>query len=274
MSAIILNSSFLLSNSEAEVFVVTGGGTGIGAALAISLARRNQPVLIIGRRENLLRQTAAKASGIEYLAADVSTGEGRQLIAGYLEHVPVIKGLVHNAGTIQPIKPLNEITEVEWHHILATNVEPALFLTQLLSRKLTNQRVLNIGSGAAYFPVAGWGGYCVSKAALAMLTRCWQLESRDIDFAVAMPGIIDTDMQALIRDADFMEEDKKRFFHRLKANKQLLSAETVALFLTWLLLDVGKEQYSAKEWDIYDRSHHPAWLAAGYEVPDWEEHDD
>jgi benzil reductase ((S)-benzoin forming) len=136
--------------------------------------------------------------------------------------------------------------------------------------KLQGGRVLHIGTGAAHFPVTGWAAYCVSKAALAMLTRCWQLESREIAFASVMPGIIDTDMQAFIRQAKFMDTEKLDFFKELKRKNRLLNPATVAAFLTWLLLDVSYEDFGSQEWDIYDKSHQSSWLVYPHVVPHWE----
>jgi len=147
------------------------------------------------------------------------------------------------------------------------NIDAPLFLTQLLLNKLSNGRVLNISSGAAHFPVTGWAAYCVSKAALSMLTRCWQLESSQIAFASVMPGIIDTSMQAKIRSAKNMSPEKLDFFKRLKQDNLLLAPATVAAFLCWLLLDIDTSNYVSKEWDIYDTSHHSAWLVPPNIVP-------
>ncbi|MDI9818152.1 MULTISPECIES: SDR family NAD(P)-dependent oxidoreductase [unclassified Legionella] len=252
------------------MFVITGGGSGIGRALAQALARREKHVLIIGRREDALMQTAEFSPLISVLKADIASDEGRNAVAMHLGQVAVIDGLVHNAGTIEPIVPVTQIKEAPWRQALATNLDAPLFLTQRLIDKLRRGRVLHIGSGAAYFPVTGWAAYCVSKAALAMLTRCWQQESKDTAFASVMPGIIDTDMQSLIRQASFMEEEKRRFFIDLKNEKRLLSPETVALFLSWLLVDSHKEQFISQEWDIYDKSHHHYWLASPHRVPEWE----
>ncbi|KTD18836.1 yueD sepiapterin reductase [Legionella lansingensis] len=253
------------------MFVVTGGGTGIGRALAQALASRGNKVLIVGRHENTLAETADFSPLISFLCADVSTHEGRQTIATQLKYIISLAGLIHNAGTIEPIVPIAAVDELSWHHTMATNLDGPLFLTQILLDKLKHGRVLHIGSGAAYFPVTGWAAYCVSKAALSMLTRCWQLESRSTAFTSVMPGIIDTDMQAIIRHARFMDEEKRHFFQVLKEDRRLLSPETVALFLCWLLLDVSKEQFISQEWDIYDKSHHSSWLVAPHEVPELEE---
>ncbi len=252
------------------MFIVTGGGSGIGKALAHALALRNKPVLIVGRREQALIDTATFSPLIDYLCADVSTCAGRGLILKRLMGVQSIAGLIHNAGIIEPIAPMTAIDEAAWRRVMATNLEAPFFLSQRLKNKLTAGRVLHIGSGAAYFPVTGWAAYCVSKAALSMLTRCWQLECDDVAFASVMPGIIDTDMQAQIRHAAFMDPDKIDFFKCLKKERQLLSPETVAIFLCWLLLDIDKMKYVSKEWDIYDKAHHHEWILPPHTVPIWE----
>lgn len=249
------------------MFVVTGGGRGIGRELAIALAARGKSVLIIGRHEETLIQTAALSSFINYYCADVSSSVDQQNISDYLRAVPTIEGLIHNAGVIEPITPIEKIDRSLWQACMATNVDASLFLTQLLIEKMRGGRVLNIGSGAAHFPVTGWGAYCVSKAALSMLTRCWQQEYQQTAFACVMPGIIDTTMQETIRNADHMEFEKKYFFNQLKNSHKLIAPSTVAAFLCWLLLDIDKTTYASKEWDIYDTTHHHAWLIPPASVP-------
>ena len=252
------------------MFVVTGGGSGIGKALAHALAMRGKSVLIIGRHQSTLKESANASSLIDYICADVSTPQGRQLITDRLEAVSAIDALVHNAGIIEPILPLAQIDEAAWRQVMATNVDAPLFLTRQLLDKLSDARVLNIGSGAAYFPVKGWAAYCVSKAALSMLTQCWQLECSSPSFASVMPGIIDTAMQEKIRDTTLMDPEKLEFFKSLKQQGQLLSTDTVAAFLCWLLVDIDKVRYQSKEWDIYDKTHHADWLVSPHTVPAWE----
>ena len=252
------------------MFVVTGGGSGIGRALALSLASRGKSVLIVGRRELPLVETAKLANHISYLCADVATDAGRRAVLQHLPTDEVLEGLVHNAAIIDPIAPIKQIDQQSWHQLLAVNLDAPLFLTQLLYDKLIHGRVLHIGSGAAYMAIEGWTGYCVSKASLAMLTQCWQLECEEIAFASVMPGIVDTPMQGTIRQATTMNQQKHDFFMKLYNQHQLITSETVALFLTWLLLDIDPTQFSAQEWDIYDKSHHAAWLVAPHQVPELE----
>lgn len=249
------------------MFVVTGGSSGIGRALAQELAKRDQNVLIVGRRHNELLETAAVfPNKISTCCADVSLTTGRERIVAELKGQH-LTGLVHNAGVIDPILPITAIDNQAWQQVIATNLNAPLFLSQQLIHQLDGGRVLHIGSGAAYFPVSGWAAYCVSKAALSMLTRCWQLECDKTAFASVMPGIIDTDMQSLVRQAQFMHAEKRDFFKTMHQEQRLISIATVACFLAWLLLDLDAEQFKSQEWDIYDTSHHQQWLVPPHRVP-------
>lgn len=252
------------------MIVITGGGSGIGRSLAFSLAKRDQSILIVGRREQLLQETAAFSSKIQYVCADVSTHEGLKEIKNRLNHVNQVSALVNNAGTLNPLVLLKDVEPKDWTHAFNTNLNAALFLPQMLYDKLTHGRVLNISSGAAYFAIRGWGAYCASKAALSMLTKCWQLESDSIAFASVMPGIIDTKMQEIARSNENPAYEQINFYKRLKEANRLISPDTVAEFLTWLLLDVDKKTFVSKEWDIYDTEHHKAWIKPPHQVLYWD----
>lgn len=242
------------------MFVITGGGRGIGKALALALAARGKSVLIIGRQASTLTETSQSSDLIEHWVADVSTHQGRESIVNRLSELTSIDGLIHNAGIIEPIQELGRIEEADWRQLMLTNLDAPLFLTQQLLEKLQQGRVLHIGSGAAYFPMLRCAAYCVSKAALSTLTRCWQLERETPAFACVMPGIADTSMTLLLRHSESMDPKEQDFFRRLEKNHQLLTSDTVALFLSWLLLDISPSEYVSKEWDIYDTSHQASWL--------------
>lgn len=249
------------------MFVVTGGGRGIGRALALALAYRKKHVLIVGRQEADLKAVAQCSSLIRYVSADVSASEGREKIIAALQHVSQVDGLIHNAGLIEPIAPLRAVSVSSFQQIMATNLEAPLFLNQSLYDKLETGRVLHIGTAVAYFPVVGLSLYCISKAALSMLTRCWQLEFPERLCASVMPGIIDTDMQEKIRHSEAIDPEQLKFYKRLYDIEGLISVDTVALFLCWLLLDITSTRYVSKEWDIYDTSDHAEWLVPPHRVP-------
>ncbi|MDX2347211.1 MAG: SDR family NAD(P)-dependent oxidoreductase [Legionella sp.] len=249
------------------MFIITGGSRGIGAALASNLAEKNHAVLIIGRNKNTLDTIAKQSVHIQTCVADVASVTGREAILKHLDKQTKISALIHNAGMIEPIAPMQKLSPDAWHEILEINLNAPFFLTQALHPKLTNGRVLHIGSGAAHFPVQGWAPYCVSKAGLAMLTRAWQLECPDMATASVMPGIVKTNMQAHIRAAEHQAPDKQQFFQDLYDKNQLIMPETVASFLAWLLLNTNKAHYVSQEWDIYDTSHHAEWLKPPHQVP-------
>lgn len=252
------------------MFVITGGGSGIGRALALALSQHGKNVLIIGRRLGCLQECAALSPLIHYLCADVSTSDGIAKVVAHLNAYPAIDGLVNNAGTLNPIGPLRDIKPDEWEQALATNLNAPLFLTQALFDKLAGGRVLNIGSGAAYFAIQGWSAYCVTKAALSMLTLCLQKELSTVFCASVRPGIVDTDMQMIARDCKALDDEQIGFYQRLKNQDALVEPDVVASFLLWLLCDVALETYVSKEWDVYDTSHHEHWLKQPNRIVHWE----
>lgn len=248
--------------------VITGGGSGIGRALAWELAGRGEQVLVIGRRENVLSETQAMSPElIESCVCDVTDEQHYAKIKTKVTG-RTIQSLTHSAGVIDPIIPVNQISRPAWKRAFAVNLDAPLFLSQYLYPHLQGGRVLHVSTGAAHNPLPSWSAYCSSKAALSMLYRCWNEDQSEVAFGSVLPGIVETDMQSVIRDSTTMPAQRHDFFVELKKNNQLLKVETVAKFLTWLLLDSDIEQYRQDEWDIYEKSHHDNWLPSDHHVPE------
>ncbi|ABI56750.1 SDR family NAD(P)-dependent oxidoreductase [Alkalilimnicola ehrlichii MLHE-1] len=255
-----------MSRESMEWSLVTGGGTGLGRALALALAARGQRVIITGRRPGPLEATATAApdGAVVPVPADVAQEEGRQRIGQAVDqHAPNgLRFLIHNAGTIDPIGPLTELDPEQWRRSQAINVEGPLFLTRsLLSRLPAGSRVLHISSGAAHSPIPGWGAYCTAKAALHMLYQCLDGELRDRGIRVGSlrPGVVDTPMQAHIRassEAAFPLVERFRALHR---EGELRSAEEVADFACWVLSATDDDRYASSEWNISDPEQTRDW---------------
>lgn len=250
------------------MILITGGGSGIGRALARDLAEQGQDVLIVGRRQDALIETKGHYHNIDYKVADVrDLTSTLPLLSAYFSAKRTLKAIVHNAGTIEPIASWTTVEQGVWQDTYATHVHAPLFISQTLRPYFSSPaKILHIGTGAAHFPVKGWSAYCSSKAALAMLTQTMRLESPVETLAISsvMPGIIDTDMQALIRAVKLhnpmpMEQAKLDFFDALHREGRLLSVETVSTFLCYLL-QLPNAVFAEQEWDIYDETHHQAWL--------------
>lgn len=246
--------------------VVTGGGSGIGRAVAIELSQQAVTVLAVGRRQEPLQETVAKAPGqVIPLSADVGTEAGRSAIVGKLGEDSKVKYLVHAAG-IMSTERLVDITPDSWRQVVATNLDARLFLTQSLTPRLSGGgRVLFIGSMSAAKARKGSTAYCTSLAASFMLHECLKLElaEQGIGVASAIPGPVNTAMLrgSMVADPDvFPDSVEYATFHR---EGRLIDPAVVGRFYRWLLTETDDETYSAQQWDIRDESHHQAWLGSG-----------
>ncbi|KAL3769040.1 hypothetical protein ACHAW5_005156 [Stephanodiscus triporus] len=260
--------------------VITGGSSGIGAALFRRLVQREPSIncLAVGRRLAQLEAVRREAIGscveaecrAHIVRADVSTPEGIATVAGALPKDARVIFLVHNAGVLGPIAPLSEIDRSAWRDAISTNLEAPLFLTQALVPRMMGRRpsddddhgarrarILHVSSGAAHHPYVGWGPYCVTKAGLHMMYRCLSEElyrQHDILVGSVRPGVVDTPMQAEIRgyDGDPESFPMKAKFDALHAESLLERPEDAAAFFHWLLSEVGDEEFRAEEWDFRD----------------------
>lgn len=242
-----------------DLAIVTGGGTGLGRAIALELSSRGHPLLLVGRRQEPLEETARMVGGgCEVISADVGIEAGRAAVTAAVGQRPVAV-LVHNAAVLEPVGPLAGVTLDAWRTAMQVNLEAPLFLTQALLPRLAGGRVLHISSGAARNALAGWGAYCVSKAGLLMLYQMFNAELTDVAVGSVRPGVVDTPMQELIRAQDESRFPSVERFRRLKEEGQLRSPAEVASFIGWLLSETTPEDFAAHEWDIGNPDHTAAW---------------
>jgi 3-oxoacyl-[acyl-carrier protein] reductase len=192
-----------------RVALVTGASRGLGAAIALAMARRGiAPVLAVRSTPPPELLTALEQAGVPSRVeqCDVSLpGDVRAVVAATLSAFGRLDILVNNAGEIMPIGRLGQTDEAGWARSLDVNLMgPYRLLKESLpALKVHRGVVVNVSSGAADTPREGWSAYCCAKAALAMLTRCVAIEYADAGIAAYgfRPGLIDTRMQAQIRDS-------------------------------------------------------------------------
>lgn len=244
-----------------EISLVTGGGTGLGRELSLDLARHGHSVLVIGRRPEPLEQTRAQApSQIEVLQADVATEQGRAEVVRAVGERRV-RFLVHNAAVLAPVGPLAQVELEAWRYAMTVNLEAPIFLTQALLPRLKAGRVLHVSTGAAHSPLAGWGAYCVSKAALYMAYRVWreELAGSGVLIGSLRPGVVDTPMQAYIREQDETRFPLVKRFRQLKSEGQLRSPQEVASFASWVLRKTDAHEFVEEEWEVGNARHTARW---------------
>jgi NAD(P)-dependent dehydrogenase (short-subunit alcohol dehydrogenase family) len=161
-----------------QVAIVTGGGTGIGAATARVLAAQGADVVVASRTVAELESTAAAveaASGRRCLAVPTDVKDEEQVIRMVQRTVDEfgrIDILVNNAGGTR-MGPLTGITTRAWDSSFDLNVRAAYFCTREAGRHLIAQRsgaIVNVSSGAGIHGVKGGAHYASAKAALQMFT--------------------------------------------------------------------------------------------------------
>jgi 3-oxoacyl-[acyl-carrier protein] reductase len=187
-----------------RVALITGGSRGIGAAIAIGLAKAGADIAVNYRE----RADAAKAvceeiiqTGRKALAvqADVSVAaDVKRMIKEVEAHLGSIDILVNNAGIAHPRK-LEEITEAEWDEMLTVNLKSVFLVTQAVIGSMRQRkwgRIINLSSVAAQTGGAVGAHYAASKAGIIGLTHsCASSFVRDGITANAIaPALIETDM--------------------------------------------------------------------------------
>ncbi|WP_238007097.1 SDR family oxidoreductase [Dactylosporangium sp. AC04546] len=144
--------------------VVSGGGTGIGRAVAAAFAGRGDRVVLVGRREPPLR-AAAEALGATPVAADLSTADGCARVADAVDRVDVI--VAGAGGTSAAVPTQLDAIAREWRADFDQNVLTAVLLVAALRPKLAAPgRVIGIGSIGAQLGSGYSGSYGAAKAAL------------------------------------------------------------------------------------------------------------
>jgi len=179
--------------SMAKVAVVTGGGSGIGRAVALALVAEGYSVVVAGRRKESLEATAAAGSkrGTRMLAVptDVANPKSvRALFAQTVETFGRLDLLFNNAGSGAPPLPLEDLTYEQWSSVVGANLTGAFLCTQEAIKIMKSQeprggRIVNNGSISAHAPRPNSAPYTATKHAITGLTKSTSLDGRKYDIA-------------------------------------------------------------------------------------------
>jgi len=185
--------------SLAKVAVVTGGGSGIGRAVAVALADEGYSVVVAGRRKEPLEATAVEGSklGARMLSVPTSVGDPRSvraLFAHTVEAFGRLDLLFNNAGIGAPAVPLEDVTYEQWRSVVDTNLTGAFLCTQEAIKLMKSQqprggRIINNGSISAHAPRPNSAPYTATKHAITGLTKSTSLDCRRYDIACSQIDI-------------------------------------------------------------------------------------
>lgn len=210
----------------AKVFI-TGVSKGIGRSLAELFLSKGYQVIGIGRSHTISHPS------FSFIHCDLSEEEKvQQLDFGPLNEEII---LINNAGVIGTIKRLSDQQSPDILNVLTVNsVVPAILCSKIAAAMPLNQKltVVNISSGAGRRAISSWAAYCASKAALDMLSMVFKQEEeekgRDIRVYSIAPGVVDTEMQGVIRSTKKIDFSSLDRFLELKEEGQLRTPDEVA----------------------------------------------
>jgi uncharacterized oxidoreductase len=182
-----------------NTILITGGTSGIGLGFAEEFLRRNNKVIICGRREERLQKIKQVHTDIEIIVCDIGNAEQREMLAErVLKNYPDLNVLINNAG----IQLLSNLTDVNLEKVkieLETNFTAPVHLASLLVQHLKTKKesaVINISSGLAFVPLAVVSVYCATKAAIHSVTMSlrYQLKNTSVKVFEIIPPSVDTEL--------------------------------------------------------------------------------
>lgn len=197
--------------------IITGGGRGIGYAIASQLGEDGYNIVILGRSpERAYRHNmdALAQKGIEYLyiQGTIASAESRQkCVDETVSKYGRIDVLVNNAGIAPEVRcDLLDMTEDSFDRVVGINTKGTMFMTQVVAKQMIKQEpigpkrgtIINISSCSAVVSSTNRGEYCISKAGVSMLTTLYadRLAGEGILVHEIRPGIIATDMTAKVKE--------------------------------------------------------------------------
>jgi len=235
---------------EGRHALITGGGTGIGAAAARTLAAEGAKLSLLGRRMPPIQATAVATGGTAF-QCDVTDPEaiGRAFASARAANGP-IELLVVNAG-IAESAPFHKMTRESWNRIVATNLTAAFDCARAAIGDLLkseNGRLVFIASVASLRGVPYAAHYAASKHGLLGLTRSLAAEYAKTNLTVnaVCPGYVDTPMtdQSVARVSEITgrsESDSRGAITNMNASGRLVDPEAIANIILTLCLPLSRD---------------------------------
>ena len=189
--------------SQRRIAIISGAGSGVGAACAKAFAARGSHCVLIGRNSEKLEATASSLSlqpGAETLicAGDITDSAFSEktlsTVLNSFDGVPI--DLVNSAGVIVR-RSADSTTDDEWRRVMATNVDGVFYLSRAVAKVArSGSSIVNVSSTCGQVGAAGLAAYCASKGAVDQLTRTMSLElaGKDITVNAVAPGAINSPM--------------------------------------------------------------------------------
>src|SRR6059058_2780294 len=186
-----------------KVALITGGGTGIGRAIALAYAREGASVAVAGRRLERLREVINEVhkqdgAGLAMECDVTRAREVERAVKGTVERFGRLNVLVNNAGTLH-VSTVEGISEEEWDRVMTVNVKGPFLMSRAVLpefRKCGGGVIVNLGSVLGLVAVKDRAAYCASKGGVTMLTKAMALDHAHENVRVncICPSIVETEL--------------------------------------------------------------------------------
>ena len=231
---------------EGQHAVVTGGGTGIGAAIAQALAAEGARITLIGRRREKLEEVATSVQAVTCCTADVTIrAEVDRAFAEARNTHGAITILINNAGAAEAA-PFAKVSEEAWRRIMAVNLDALLHCSQSALPDLlaaSSGRIVTVASTAGLKAYPYSAPYVAAKHGAVGFTRALALELAKTQVTVnaVCPGFTETEMAAEAIDnirakTGRSDEEARAQLARFNPQNRLVTPGEVAGAVLWLCL--------------------------------------
>lgn len=193
-----------------KVALITGGGTGIGRAIALAFAREGAAVALAGRRLEKLREALGEVErqGGQGMAVECDVTRAKDAARAAretAEQFGKLNVLVNNAGMLS-VATAEGVSEEEWDLVMAVNVKGPFLMSRAVLpefRKAGGGAIVNIGSVLGLVAMKDRAAYCASKGAVTMLTKAMAMDHAQENIRVncICPSIVETELVKGLFDA-------------------------------------------------------------------------
>jgi NAD(P)-dependent dehydrogenase (short-subunit alcohol dehydrogenase family) len=183
--------------------VITGGGTGIGQAIAVAFAREGAQVAVAGRRKDKLEETLrllqqAGSSSLSFECDVTKAADTERVVKAAEDAFGKVDVLVNNAGALS-VSTVENIAEEDWDRVMSTNVKGPFLMSRAAlpaMRRAGGGSIINIGSVLGIVAIRDRAAYCASKGGVTMLTRAMALDHAHDNIRVncLCPSIVESDL--------------------------------------------------------------------------------
>ncbi|HEX8764721.1 MAG TPA: SDR family oxidoreductase [Candidatus Acidoferrum sp.] len=192
-----------MTRLSGKVALITGGGTGIGRAIAMAFAREGASVAVAGRRLEKVKEVALaiekQGGAAQALQCDVARGkDAERAINETAKKFGKFNVLVNNAGTLS-VSTVDSISEDDWDRVITVNLKGPFLMSRAALKEFRRNgggTIVNIGSVLGLVAMKDRAAYCASKGGVTMLTKAMALDHAHENVRVncICPSIVETEL--------------------------------------------------------------------------------